>query len=124
MQLDSATRGSPVGRNIPMDKSRIEFLRETVQADPNNTFARYGLAVELSQYGDPNEAWRHFEHLLTHHSEYSATYYQAGMFLAKQGRRDEAERVLNTGIEVTGRQGNLHAQSELRAALDKLIGAS
>ncbi len=105
-----------------MDKSRIDFLRETVQADPHNTFVRYGLALELSQDGDPNEAWKHFDYLLTHHPEYSPTYYHAGVFLEKQGRSEEAKRVFTAGIEVTGRQGNLHAQSELQAALEKLCG--
>jgi hypothetical protein len=38
----------------------------------------------------------------------------------KQGRLDEARKVLTTGVEVTGRQGKQHAQSELQAALDDL----
>jgi tetratricopeptide (TPR) repeat protein len=101
------------------DKSRVEFLRETLRTDPGNTFIRYGLALELAQYGDPNEAWQHFEYLLTRHPEYSATYYQAGMFLLNLGRREEAQKTFAKGIEVTGQQGNLHAQSELQAALEK-----
>lgn len=101
------------------DKSRVEFLQETLRADPGNTFIRYGLALELAQYGDPTEAWQHFEYLLKHRPEYSATYFQAGMFLLNLGRREEAQKIFTKGIEVTGQQGNLHAQSELQAALDK-----
>lgn len=107
-----------------MDESRVQFLREALDADPGNTFARYGLAIELARYGDPKEAWQHFEYLLTRHPDYAATYYQAGLFLANQGRSNEARSVLTKGIEITGRQGNLHAQSELQAALDKLVGVS
>ncbi len=107
-----------------MDKSRVDFLRETLQSDPANAFIRYGLALELSQYGEPDEAWQHFEYLLNRHPEYSATYYQAGAFLMNQGRLEEAQKIFSKGIEVTGRQGNLHAQSELQAALDKLIKVS
>jgi len=103
-----------------MDPSRIEFLRQALKNNPADTFARYGLALELSKYGDAKEAWEHFDYLLTHQPDYSPTYYQAGMFLNSQGRRDEARKVLARGIEVTGRQGNLHAQSELQAALDQL----
>lgn len=103
-----------------MEKTRVEFLEEALQTDPDDTFARYALALELSNSSKPDEAWRHFEYLLTHHPDYSATYYQAGMFLARQGRREEAQRILAQGIEVTRRQGNLHAQSELQAALDDL----
>ena len=100
-------------------KTRREFLQETVAQDPNNAFARYGLALELAN-SEPDAAWTHFEYLLQHHPEYSATYFQAGMFLTRQGRMGEARKVLAAGIEVTGRQGNQHAQAELQAALDDL----
>lgn len=103
-----------------MEKSRLELLRELVELKPDDTFTRYGLAMEFFGAGQPAEAWPHFEYLLTHHPDYSATYYQAGKLLASQGRREEAERVLARGIEVTERQGNLHAQSELQAALEEL----
>lgn len=101
------------------EKTRREFLEEAVAQDPNNTFARYGLAMELVNT-EPAVAWTHFQHLLQNHPEYAATYYQAGAFLMKQGRIDEARQVLTAGIEVTSRQGNRHAQGELQAALDDL----
>lgn len=105
-----------------MEKTRVEFLQETLQANPDDTFARYALAMELSKSPRPAEAWRHFEYLLNRHPEYSATYFQAGMFLIKEGRRDEAKRIFEQGIEVTRRQGNSHAQSELQTVLDELAG--
>jgi hypothetical protein len=101
------------------EKTRREFLQEAVGQDPHNTFARYGLALELAK-SEPAAAWTHFEYLLRHHPEYSATYFQAGMFLLKQGRIDEARKVLAQGIETTGQQGKQHAQAELQAALDDL----
>jgi Tfp pilus assembly protein PilF len=101
------------------EKTRREFLEEAVRQDPHNTFARYGLALELAD-SEPAAAWTHFEYLLSHHPEYSATYSQAGAFLRKQRRIEEARKVLTTGVEVTGRQGKQHAQSELQAALDDL----
>ncbi len=101
------------------EKTRREFLEETVRANPDNTFARYGLAMELAS-SEPASAWGHFEYLLRHHPDYQATYYQAGILLAKQGRLDEARKVLAEGVKVAGRQGNQHAQAELQAALDDL----
>ena len=98
------------------DTSRLNFLQESVRQNPDDEFARYGLALELSQ-SEPTEAWVHFEYLLSHHPEYSATYYQAGVFLLHQGRQGEARKVLAQGIEVTRRQGKQHALSELQAAL-------
>lgn len=110
----------PSFRVEKMEKTRVEFLAETVEADPGNTFARYALALELAQSSQPASAWEHFEVLLNRHPEYSATYYQAGKFLVKQGRKEEAKRVIAKGIEVTRSQGSLHAQSELEAALAEL----
>ena len=105
--------------SLEAERTRREFLEEAVGQDPHNTFARYGLALELAK-SEPAAAWTHFEYLLLHHPEYSATYYQAGMFLLKEARLDEARKVLATGIEITGRQGKQHAQAELQAALDDL----
>jgi tetratricopeptide (TPR) repeat protein len=103
-----------------MEKTRLEFLQGTLAADPENTFVRYGLAMELKNAGKAAEAWAHFDYLLIHHPDYSAAYFQAAMLLMKLDRRPEARKVLEAGIEVTGRQGNVHAQSELRVALDDL----
>lgn len=101
------------------EKTRRQFLEEAVAQQHDNTFARYGLAMELAGT-EPAVAWTHFTYLLQHHPEYAATYYQAGAFLVKQGKVEEARKVLTSGLEVTGRQGNRHAQSELQAALDDL----
>jgi len=102
-----------------VEKTRREFLEEAVHQDPHNTFARYGLALELAK-SEPANAWIHFEYLLHHHPEYAATYFQAGMFLMNQRRLEEARIVLSKGVEVTGHQGKQHAQAELQAALDDL----
>ncbi len=102
-----------------MEKSRVEILRQMVAADPSNTFARYGLAMELAA-SDPEEAWRNFEHLLAHQPDYVATYYQAGKLLLALGRAAQAREVLERGIEVAARQGNEHARSELAALLEDL----
>lgn len=101
------------------EKTRRQFLEEAVGEQPDNTFARYGLAMELAGT-EPEVAWTHFTYLLENHPEYAATYYQAGAFLVKRGRLEEARKVLTSGLEITGRQGNRHAHSELQAALDDL----
>jgi thioredoxin-like negative regulator of GroEL len=107
-----------------MDNDRVQFLRQALEAMPDDAFTRYALAVGLANNGQNEEAWQHFEYLLTHHPDYSATYYQAAMFLLRQGRHEEARKALVKGIEVTGRQGNSHAQKQLQAALDMLGSTS
>ena len=59
------------------EQTRREFLAEVVRGKPDDTFARYGLAMELAS-SEPAVAWTHFSYLLERHPEYAATYYQAG----------------------------------------------
>ncbi len=103
-----------------MDEGRIEFLQDTLKANPDDMFARYALAMELSTSDRPADAWPHFEYLLSHHPDYSATYFQAGKFLVQQNRWQEARGVFAKGIEVAQQQGNRHAESELLVALESL----
>jgi thioredoxin-like negative regulator of GroEL len=106
-----------------MEDDRIQFLRQALEAMPDDAFTRYALAVDLANSGQKEEAWQHFEYLLTHHPDYSATYYQAATLLLRLGRREEAREAIVRGIEVTRRQGNSHAQKQLQAALD-MLGAN
>jgi tetratricopeptide (TPR) repeat protein len=55
-------------------------------ADPANTFARYGLAMEHVKGGDLPAAVAEFDALLGHAPEYSAAYYHGGQALEKLGR--------------------------------------
>lgn len=81
---------------------------------------RYALALELTNSERPEQAWEQFAYLLDRHPDYAATYLQAGMYLVKRGNLLEAQNVFQKGIEVTRRQGNLHALSELEGALEDL----
>jgi tetratricopeptide (TPR) repeat protein len=103
-----------------MDNERLQFLRDSISANPGDTFARYGLAVELAHDGQRDEAWEHFRYLLEHHPDYAPVYYQAGMLLVDQERNDEARKVLTQGVELTRRLGQKHAEGELIAALESL----
>jgi tetratricopeptide (TPR) repeat protein len=103
-----------------VDQERLEFLKQRVESNPDDAFARYGLAMELAKSGRPEDALEHFDYLLAHHPDYAATYYQAGMFMIQRGRPEEARRILERGVEVTHSQGALHAEQELRAALEEM----
>src|SRR5215469_9087509 len=119
MKLRSKRR-SPAASVFSMDAERLQFLRDSISAIPGDTFARYGLAMELARGGQPDEAWDHFRHLLEHQPNYAPAYYQAGVLLTDQGRSEEARKVLTQGVELTRRLGQKHAESELLAALDSL----
>jgi tetratricopeptide (TPR) repeat protein len=103
-----------------MAADRLEALRSMLISDPNNTFARYGLAMELVKMGDLDAAINEFAVLRERNPDYAAAYFHGGKALEALGRLDEAREVMEEGIRVTTRTGDAHTRSELQAALDLL----
>jgi len=100
--------------------NRLEALRNMVARNPHDSFSRYGLAMEYANSGDLERAVQEYQALLAINADYSAAYYHAGQALEKLGRREEARALYRQGIEATTRIGDLHARSEIQAALDLL----
>lgn len=96
------------------------MLSEVLAQNPNDAFARYGLAMEYSTHGKPAEALEQFNKLLAAHPDYAAGYFMAAQTLVREGRNEEAKRMLTDGISAARRTGNSHAQSEMTALLDEL----
>ena len=103
-----------------MASSRLETLKSMVAQNPNDSFLRYGLAMEYKNAGDLEDAVREFRELMAVNPDYSAAYFHGGQALEKLGRLEEARTLYQQGIEVTTRKGDLHARSEMQAALDLL----
>jgi tetratricopeptide (TPR) repeat protein len=104
----------------PTTKSRREALEGFVQANPNDAFARYGLALECAKLGDDAATKLHFGQLLAAHPEYVAGYFQFGQYLARVGETSEARRILSDGIAVAASSGDFHARDEMQGALAAL----
>src|ERR1700726_4972765 len=94
---------------------RIAALNEVLTQNPNDTFARYGLAMEYSKQGDLDRSLAEFSMLLKSNPDYTPGYFMAAQTLARAGRTDEAKTMLTDGIASARRTGNLHAQSEMEA---------
>lgn len=103
-----------------MATNRVEILQQMVDQDPNNTFARYGLAMEYANSGQLEKAVAEFRTVLQHDQGYSAAYYHGGQALEKLGQVDEARDLYEKGIEATTRKGDLHTRAEIEAALNLL----
>ena len=101
-----------------MDK--LAALKEILALDPKNSFARYGLAMELAGRGETAAAVQEFDLLLENDPDYTAGYFMAAQTLANAGRTSEAIDRLKAGIASAARSGNSHAQSEMQAMLDDL----
>jgi tetratricopeptide (TPR) repeat protein len=103
-----------------MDK--IAALNEILQLDPANTFARYGLAMELNSQGKADAALTEFATLIGHNPDYVPAYQMSAQALVKLGRTDEALARLHEGIAAANRTGNQHALAEMDAMREELAG--
>jgi len=103
-----------------MATNRLDILKQMVAQDSNNTFARYGLAMEYAKSGQHQQAVDEFRILIEKDETYSAAYYHGGQALENLGRIEEARAIYEKGIEASTRKGDLHTRSEIEAALNLL----
>jgi predicted Zn-dependent protease len=101
-----------------MDRAAV--LNEILSQNPNDAFARYGLAIEYSKAGEVERALEEFGKLLATHPDYTAGYFMAAQTLAAASRTEEAKKMLADGIACAKRTSNAHAQSEMEAMLAEL----
>ena len=103
-----------------MASTRLDILKNMVGQNPNDSFSRYGLAMEYRSAGNLEAAADEFRALVAADPNYTAAYYHYGQTLEALGREEQARAVYVAGIEATTRKGDRHALSELQAALDLL----
>jgi predicted Zn-dependent protease len=99
---------------------RLAMLNEVLSQNPDDAFARYGLAMEYSKAGEVERALEEFGKLLSIHPDYTAGYLMAAQTLVSANQVDEAKKMLVEGISSASRTGNGHAQSEMTAMLEEL----
>jgi tetratricopeptide (TPR) repeat protein len=99
---------------------RAATLKKILEHNPNDAFARYGLALEYSNAGQTETALAEFQKLLEVHPDYTAGYFMAAQTLARANRVDEAKKMLEDGIASARRTNNQHALSEMQEMLAEL----
>jgi tetratricopeptide (TPR) repeat protein len=97
--------------------SRLEALETFFREDPVDPFTRFALASEYRKAGRMDEAAGFFEALVRDHPDYVGTYYHLGKLYQTLKRMEDARATYQAGIDVAVRLRDLHAKSELRAAL-------
>ena len=96
------------------------MLQEVLAQNPNDAFARYGLAMEYANTGQTDTALAEFARLLEANPDYTPAYQMSAQTLMKAGREDEARKMLEDGIACAGRTRNQHALAEMQGMLDEL----
>jgi len=100
---------------------RMKKLYEYLEKDPNDSFSRYAIALELLKSGKTAEAVSYFEELIKRDPDYIGTYYQLGKIYISAGETAKAEKIFRDGISISTKSGNTHAKSELMTALNEVL---
>ena len=101
-------------------KSRKDQIQELLELDPNDSFLRYGLAMEQASEGDDATAAKTLAALIAIDANYVPAYVQAGRALIRLGDDDAARDVLKKGIATATRQGDDHAAGEMAGFLAEI----
>ena len=96
------------------------MLQQVLAQNPEDVFARYGLAMERAKAGDIEAALAEFTTLMDKHPDYVPAYQMAAQMLATAGRADEARSFLERGIRAAQQAGKQHAQSEMESLLEEI----
>ena len=100
-----------------MDK--LAMLTSILQANPADTFARYGLAMEYVAQGRTPEGLAEFDRLIAANPDYVPAYQMSAQTLAASDPAAAIAR-LHDGIAAANRTGNQHALAEMEALRDDL----
>ena len=83
-----------------MAASRIETFKQMLETDPENTMVRFGLANEYLKAEQYEEAVAALKDYLERADDEGAAYGMLARAYEKVGKRDEARRAFERGIEV------------------------
>lgn len=104
--------------------SRLDSLMAFHAEDPNDGFTRFAIAMEHLKDQNLEAALAWFENLVADQPDYVGTYYHLGRLYDRLGRRADAIRTLDGGIEEAGRQGDHHSRAELERARAEVGGTA
>jgi len=103
-----------------MNNKRLSNLEYFIEIEPEDPFNWYAIAIE-HKTNNTSKALEYFEHLLTHFPNYLATYYQVAELLIENRKNEQAEAILNKGIELAKKQNNVNTLRELQNLLTNLL---
>lgn len=102
---------------MPTRREKIEAM---LQAEPEDDFLRYSLAIEYDNEGRWEESLKLFAELMQRQPPHVPSFFRCAQMLVRLGRIEEARRLLREGIEVARQQQQLHAAGEMGELLASL----
>jgi thioredoxin-like negative regulator of GroEL len=104
----------------PTRRQRIEGM---LAEDPDDSFLRYSLALELDKEGLHDESLEKLRTLQQDAPPYVPAFFMAAQQSARLQRIEAARTTLREGIEVARQQGDTHAAGEMSEFLASLGSA-
>jgi thioredoxin-like negative regulator of GroEL len=104
----------------PLSTYKASMLQQILEANPKDSFARYGLAMDYASRNELDASLREFATLLRDNPAYTPGYFMAAQTLVRAGRAGDATQHLEQGIASARSEGNSHAEREMQAMLDEL----
>ena len=98
------------------------MLSQILADNPDDAFARYGLAMEYVSQGKISEGLAEFNQCIEISPDYVPAYQMSAQTMAANGQRELAIARLHNGILCAMRTGNQHARDEMEALRDELSG--
>ncbi len=99
---------------------KIRELAGFLKKNPEDSFTKFALALELLKLDEVSKARVLFESILKQDSEYLGVYYHLGKLYERTGRPGDAREMYTQGILVAERQNHERTLAELKEALELL----
>ena len=106
-----------------MTTPRLAQLLTMLDAEPKDSFLRYGVAMEYARAGQHDTAIREFGTLLSHDPGYVAALFMCGRSHEALGQIAQARAQYEQGIAMANKTGDSHAAAEMAEALAALPAA-
>lgn len=100
--------------------SRRQKIEEMLQAEPDDVFLRYSLAMEMAKEGQLSESLAGLRGLCELVPPYVPAFFRSAQLLADNDEIDGAREFLRVGIETAREQGDMHAAAEMSEMLADL----
>lgn len=103
-----------------MSEARIEVFKKMLDAEPDNSTVRFGLANELLKLERYAEAAAELQTYLGQANDQGNAYGKLAQALERLGKFDEARSAYQRGIEAANRHGHPGMAQDFQMALDDL----
>ena len=100
--------------------SRIEQLRSLLDAEPDDVFLHFALAMELAKVGRSDEALSHLTRVTEIDPDYTAAYVQRARILIERKQPAAARQIITAGLEAARRAAEPHTVEKLHDMLQGL----